>query len=196
MSGGCPPALLNSRSFLDALAKGPSRELVGHWVQHWDGLDAVCGAGHVLKLEEALFQAVALNQEGAFRAAWTLALLTESGSVQSPDLGDRLFMLLNAAETLPLQRELLRALLMLTWSDVQLDELTQWALHVVFLDDMPLSALHQSLKVIERRLEATTAPVGPELRREMLESLAHVGRNAASAHAKKKAALLTARLSD
>ena len=196
MNGGCPPALLAPSDLLEALVNGPSKEEVALWVQHWQGLDARCGSGHTLRLEEALFDAVDSGESCSFRAAWAIALLTEAGAIKSVGLSGRLYGLLHGAGSFSLQRELMRALLMLPWSPEQLDDLTQWALDVVFLDDVPLAAVHHSLRVMERRMKTAEAPMGPGLRAALEDSLSHVRRTADSAHAKKKAALLMARLSE
>ena len=196
MKGGCPPALWTTSGLTDALVNVPSREDVALWVQHWHGLDETCGTGHTLKLEEALFSAVDSGEACSFRAAWTIALLTEAGAIKSTGLSGRLYALLHGAVSFSVQRELMRALLMMAWSLEQLDALTQWALDVVFLDEVPLSALHHSLKVMERRMKTEEAPMSPGLSAAMEDSLSHVRRTTGSAHAKKKATLLMARLSE
>lgn len=196
MNGGCPPALLAPAKLLQALANGPSRADVALWVQHWQRLDEMFERGHTLRLEETLFHAVDSGGRCSFRAAWSIALLTEAEAMKSTGLSGRLYGLLQGAGSFSLQRELMRALLMLSWSPEQLYDLTQWALDVVFLDDMPLAALHHSLKVMERRMNTADAPMSPGLRAAIEDSLSHVRRTADSAHAKKKAALLMARLSE
>ena len=196
MRGGCPPALLSSKALLNALADPPSRQVVGSWTKHWKELDASCGDGHCLGLEQALFDAVRTEGPVSFRAAWTLALLTKAQALQSTDSCDRFFALLHGVTSLPIQRELLRALLLLPWSEEQLDALTEWAIHAVFMDDLLPSTLSQSLKVMERRLESGFVPVKAGLQQEMLDSMSHVGRGDFPRHAKKKAALLRARLSE
>lgn len=196
MHGGCPPALLTSGALLKALAVPPSREVVRFWIGHWKNLEAHCGAGHGLVLEEALFKAVSTEGPVSFRAAWTLALLTEAQALQVTDPSGRFFAVLNGVSSVPIQRELLRALLLLPWSLEQLEALTEWAVHAVFLEGLLPSTLYQCLKVMERRLGLHSAPFKAGVHREMLDALSHVSRGDFPVHAKKKAALLKARLSE
>ena len=76
-----------------------------------------------------------------------------------------------------------------------LKELLEWATQVVFLDDVPSALLHHALRVMERLVSRPGLLESQGADHEFHEVLRHLERMDRSAHLKKKAALLRARLS-
>ena len=183
------PALLTQR-----LEHIPAKAEVTVWMDRWPLLDGEYGAGHVARLEWALVQVISLQGKTGFRAAWVVALLSSRGlMVTRPERG--LMRAWYSTDNVGCQRECLRALLHLDPSGGALKELLEWATQVVFLDDVPSALLHHALRVMERLVSRPGLLESQGADHEFHEVLRHLERMDRSAHLKKKAALLRARLS-
>lgn len=191
MANAQTAALTSPSALSDALATIPSRAAVEVWLKAWPSLDAEHGAGHVSKLEDALFETVSEPGKVGFRAIWVLALLAQDGVLTSKDAPVRLMALLDESEDLSCQRELIRALLHLPLSGNVLSELLEWACHVVFLEGLPPAQYHMAARVMEKAVVASEGQLPVESMREALDQLQAAPH---PAHLNKKAALLMARL--
>jgi len=183
------PALLTQR-----LGHIPAKSEVTAWMDRWAALDGQYGAGHAARLERAMVQAISVQGKSGFRAAWVVALLSSRGlMVTRPERG--LMRAWYSTDDVGCQRECLRALLHLDPSGGALKELLEWATQVVFLDDVPSALLHHALRVMERLVSRPGLLESQGVDHDLHEALCHLERMDRSAHLKKKAALLRARLS-
>ena len=163
-------------------------------MDRWAALDGQYGAGHAASFERALVQAISVQGKSGFRAAWVVALLSSRGlMVTRPERG--LMRAWYSTDDVGCQRECLRALLHLDPSGGALKELLEWATQVVFLDDVPAALLHHALRIMERVVSRPGLLESQGADHEFHEVLRHLERMDRSAHLKKKAALLRARLS-
>ena len=195
MHGGVPAALWSAEALLAALDAPPSRAEVQTWLDAWGLLDSRFGTGHALQLEQVLLSASATNSPLAFRALWVLALLAQGGKTESEGLADGLMLVLDGASSEGVRREATRALLALPWSHSVAGALGDWAVNVVYLEGNTPAAVGQALSIIEKLIGMKLLLDCGLEPGEVQDALDHVHRIAPQAHAKKKAALLSARLS-
>lgn len=197
MPRGIPPALHSPEQLKQALAAIPSREAVAQWLEAWPRLDARA-EGQAETLEARLLEMARQADRVGFRAAWVFAHLVVAGvTVQSAPLAACLD-LWHGTDDDGVRREMMRALLVLPWDSETLQDLLEWAVNVVHLEDQKPATIHHALKVMERAL-ASPVPHPNGLRsgdmvamREALICIKQDGRN--KPFVKKKAALLMARL--
>lgn len=196
MLRGWPPALSSGRALLNALSGVPSRSQVNQWLQHWNELKSEAESTHFQALEAVLLGRCCQDDRCGFRAAWMLALLADGGLLQTQDAHCKLMEAMDAAPSSSIERELRRALLGLPWELTSGSLLMQWAVNVVFLDDVPASSVHQSLRAIERYLLRVPPGDWGDDKGVLQEALHHLVVHSDKPHIKKKAALLRARLSN
>lgn len=193
--GGVPPALISAEALGAALGAMPSRREVGLWMECWPQLDRQVGEGHALLLEDAMFGWIRTDDRKGFRSAWLLGLLAASGQLNSLDPAGRMLEGMGYAPGPSIEREMLRGLLALPWSEVQRAVLLEWAVNVVHVEDHPVAAVHHALKVLERSMGMSPPIPGSSGAKVMQEALHAVRRTGHSHFVKQKAALMLARLS-
>ena len=183
------PALL-----MDRLVVIPSKAEVEVWMKAWPSLDVRYGEGHSAELERALLSAAIAGGRQGFRAVWVVVLLCSRdlmGTFPEPSL----LLAWHRATDAGCQRECLRALLHLDLSDGALQDLLEWSVHVVFLDEVPPALLHYAVRVMERASSRKGFAEANGFFEDIQEALDELRPREASPHLKKKAALLRARLS-
>lgn len=195
MSRGWPPALSSERDLLGALTLVPSRSQVNLWLQHWKGANCESERLHFEALEAALLRRCCVHDRCGFRAAWMLALLADKGLLQTQNAHHKLMKALDAAPSPSIERELRRAVLRLPWELKSGSLLMQWAINVVFVEDVPAAFVHQSLLAVDRFLRCVARDEWGDDKVMLQEALQHLMVHSDKPHVKKKAALLRARLS-
>lgn len=196
MASGVPEPLRSVAAFREAVAQIPSRASVEGWIRAWPTLDAEAGQGHAEVLEATLFDGVSESGKAGFRCAWVLALLAERGALRSPEAPSLLLDLLDEVEDSSRHREILRALVHLSWTEAQAAALLEWACNVVYIPEQPAAMYHMALRVMDKATASpsmATSVLGAA--GELREALYEVRTGDHPAHLKKKAALLKARLS-
>lgn len=172
----------------------PSKAEVEVWMKVWPSLDVRYGEGHSAELERTLLSAASAGGRLGFRAAWVVALLCSHDlMVTLPE--PSLLLAWHRATDAGCQRECLRALLHLDLSDGALQDLLEWSVQVVFLDEVPPALLHHAVRVMERALSRKGFAEANGFVEAIQETLDELMLREASPYLKKKAALMRARLS-
>lgn len=147
-----------------------------------------------MRLESFLFGHIRVGGRSGFRAAWVVALLSESGRLVTPHVEPVLLEVLDEVDDASIQREVIRSLLHQPLTEDALEVLMAWAVEVVHVPDRPAAEHHQALAVLSESIGRPCPALLARRFTEVNEALGVLSRSSRRHH-KKKAARLRAQLS-